>query len=131
MRNNNRLIAIIDDDDQVREAISRLMRSVGFAAETFSSAIEFLRSSRISCAACLIADINMPEMSGFDLFRLLLERGDTIPTILITAYPAEEDRSRALEFGVIRYMAKPFDDAELLDGVHIALARLPPNGGPQ
>lgn len=130
MRNKNRQIAIIDDDEQVCEAISRLLRSVGFAAKRFSSAIEFLRSSPVECTACLIADINMPEMSGYDLFCLLMERGDTIPTILITAYPAEEDRSRALNAGVISYLAKPFNDAELLDGVRIALARPPPNVGP-
>jgi FixJ family two-component response regulator len=121
VRNKSHQIAIIDDDEQVREAISRLMRSVGFAAETFSSAIEFLRSSQVSRTACLIADINMPKMSGFDLYFRLLELENSIPTILITAYPAESDRSRALDAGVIRYLAKPFDDAELLDGVRICL----------
>jgi FixJ family two-component response regulator len=131
VRNKSRQIAIIDDDEQVREAISRLMRSVGFAAETFPSAIEFLRSSQVSRTACLIADINMPKMSGFDLYFRLLELENSIPTILITAYPAEDDRLRALDAGVIRYLAKPFDDAELLDGVRIALARLPPNGSPR
>jgi FixJ family two-component response regulator len=123
VRNKRRQIAIVDDDEYVREAVRGLMRSVGFAPRAFSSAIEFLRSSEVSRTACLIADVNMPEMSGFDLFFRLLELGDAIPTILITAYPTENDRSRALDAGVIRYLAKPFADAELLDGVRIALAR--------
>ena len=125
MRNKHTLIAIVDDDEHVREAIRRLMRSVGFAAETFSSAIEFLRSSRVKCTACLIADINMPEMSGFDLYFRLSELGNPIPTIFITAFPSENDHSRALDAGVTHYLAKPFVDAELIDGVRKAVAGPP------
>lgn len=128
MRKKPAQIAIIDDDEDVREAIEGLMRATGFAAETFSSAIEFLRSSKVGRPACLIADVNMPEMSGLDLYFRLLELKNAIPTILITAYPNESDRSRALDAGVIRYLAKPFVDADLLDGVTTALARPSRNG---
>jgi FixJ family two-component response regulator len=120
-------IAIVDDDESVREAIGGLMRSMGFAAETFPSAIDFLRSPQVARAACLIADINMPQMSGFDLYFRLSELGNAPPTIFITGYPTESDRSRALDAGVICYLAKPFVDEELLDGVRIALSRFPPN----
>jgi FixJ family two-component response regulator len=116
-------IAIIDDDEHVREAIRGLMRATGFSAETFSSAIEFLRSPQMGRTTCLIADVNMPEMSGLDMYFRLLELGKAVPTILITAYPSDNDRSRALDAGVIRYLAKPFVDADLLDGVTDALAR--------
>jgi FixJ family two-component response regulator len=129
VRNKRPLIAIVDDDEYVREAIKGLMRSVGFAAETFSSAIEFLRSSRVKCTVCLIADINMPDMSGFDLYFRLSELGIPIPTIFITAFPSENDHTRALDAGVARYLAKPFVDTELIDGVRKAMAGPPPDNG--
>jgi len=122
VRTKRRLIAIVDDDEYVREAISGLMRSLGFTAETFSSANEFLSSSQVDQAACLIADVQMPEMSGFDLYFELSKLGRKIPTVLITAYPTENDRSRARDAGIISYLAKPFAEADLLDGVHIALS---------
>lgn len=123
MRNKRPLIAIIDDDENVREAIKALMRSTGFAALTFGSAAEFLRASLLKRISCVIADVNMPEMTGLDLYFRLLELGIPIPTILVTGFPAENDRSRALEAGVIQYLSKPFSDADLLDGVRIAVAR--------
>jgi FixJ family two-component response regulator len=122
------LIAIIDDDEQVRDAIKGLMRAAGFAAETFPSATEFLRSSLLKRVSCVIADVNMPEMSGVELYFELLQRGNTIPTILITAFPTESDHLRVLDAGVINYLAKPFADSDLLDGVRTALARRLPNG---
>ena len=128
MPDNRPLIAIIDDDEHVREAIRGLMRATGFTVETFPSAVEFLRSSVLKRISCVIADVNMPEMTGLDLYFRLLELGTAIPTILITAFPAENDRSRALDAGVVSYLAKPFVDADLLDGVRIALARSPPIG---
>lgn len=99
------------------------MRSMGFAAAKFSCAEDFLHSSEIDRTACLIADVNMPEMSGFDLYRSLLALGNAIPTILITAYPTENDRLLALEAGVISYLVKPFTESDLLDGVRFALAQ--------
>lgn len=123
MRNKRPLIAIIDDDENVREAIKALMRSAGFAALTFGSAAELLGASLLKRISCVIADVNMPEMSGLDLYFRLLELGIPIPTILVTGFPAENDRSRALEAGVIQYLSKPFSDADLLDGVRIAVAR--------
>ena len=117
------LIAIVDDDEDVREAIRELMRVVGFAAEAFSSAEEFLRSSHLDRTACLIADVNMRGMSGLELCHRLSELGKATPTILITAYPTEERRSRARAAGVIRFLIKPFIEADLVDGVRIALAQ--------
>jgi FixJ family two-component response regulator len=117
------LIAIVDDDEDVREAIRELMRVVGFAAEAFSSAEEFLRSSHLDRTACLIADVNMRGMSGLELCHRLSELGKATPTILITAYPTEELRSLARAAGVIRFLIKPFIEADLVDGVRIALAQ--------
>lgn len=103
------------------------MRSMGFTVEAFSCGPDFLNSSALGCTACLIADVHMPEMTGLDLYHHLTSHGHTIPTILITGYPSEGVRALALEAGVISYLVKPFAEADLLDGVRIALDRRPLN----
>jgi FixJ family two-component response regulator len=115
------LIAIVDDDASVCEATKSLMRSLGFAAETFPSAEDFLSSPHVGRAACLLADVNMPGMSGLDLHRRLKSSGKTIPTILITAYPNDNTRARALNDGVICYLTKPCGEEELLSCIRSAL----------
>ena len=117
------LISIVDDDPAVRQSIGRLMRSLGFTAEIFDSAAAFLSSSRPEQTACLIADINMPEMTGLELYGRLIEVGRPVPTILITAYPDDTVRERALNDGVVCYLPKPFDEADLLLCVREALER--------
>ena len=122
---NNALISIVDDDESVREAMKGLMRSLGLSAETFSSAEEFLASDRVAQTACLIADVQMSGMSGFDLHRQLVSSGRPIPTILITAYPDERMRTRALGSGVIDYLIKPLNENDLLDCLHKVLGKTP------
>ena len=115
------LISIVDDDESVREAAKGLMKSLGYTAETFPSAEDFLRSQQVPRTACLIADVNMPGMSGLDLHRHLSTSGKRIPTILITAYPDNSVRERALNAGVICYLSKPFDEGDLLSCIHSVL----------
>lgn len=115
------MISIVDDDESVREATEAQMKSLGFNARTFPSATAFLASSHIRETSCLVADINMPETTGVELHGRLLSLGYTIPTILITAYPDDEVRERALADGVICYLVKPFEEDELLRCVHLAL----------
>ena len=115
------LISIVDDDESVREAAKGLMKSLGYTAETFPSAEDFLESQQVPRTTCLIADVNMPGMSGLDLHRHLSSSGKRIPTILITAYPDNSVRERALNAGVICYLSKPFDEADLLSCLHSAL----------
>jgi FixJ family two-component response regulator len=115
------LISIVEDDPFVRASIRRLMRSFGYTVEDFPSAGDFLAFPRLDETACLIADINMPAMTGVKLFRRLVETGHPIPTILITAYPDDAVRTRALADGVLCYLRKPFDDDELLRCVRMAL----------
>jgi FixJ family two-component response regulator len=115
------LISIVDDDESVREAAKGLMKSLGYAAETFPSAEDFLQSQQAPRTACLIADVNMPGMSGLDLHRHLSTSGKRIPTILITAYPDNGVRDRALNAGIICYLSKPFDEGDLLSCIHSAL----------
>jgi FixJ family two-component response regulator len=99
------------------------MRSLGFTAETFRSAAAFLASPRLDQTACLIADINMPEMTGVELYGSLIDAGRAIPTILITTYPDDTARGRALNDGVVCYLRKPVEEADLLLCVREALAR--------
>ena len=115
------IISIVDDDESVREATEARMKSLGFGARTFSSAADFLASPGIEDTSCMVADINMPHMTGVELHRRLLDLGYAIPSILITAYPDEEVRASALADGVICYLVKPFEDEDLLHCIHLAL----------
>ncbi len=90
------------------------MRSLGYTVEAFSSAAGFLASPRLADTAVLIADIQMPAMSGIELHGHLIKLGHAIPTILITAYPNDVDRARALNDGVVCYLRKPIDESDLI-----------------
>jgi FixJ family two-component response regulator len=116
-----RLISIVDDDESVREATKGLMKSLGFMAEVFPCAEDFLQSQQVPRTSCLIADVNMPGMSGLDLHRHLSASGNPIPTILITAYPDDGVRELALNAGVICYLSKPFQESDLLSCIHSSL----------
>ena len=116
------LVSVVDDDQFCRESMCRLMRSLGHAADFFSSAAEFFASPRLAETACLIADIQMPVMTGLELYRCLVDAGRAIPTILVTAFPNDVDRARALNDGVTRYLRKPVDDEHLTRCVREALA---------
>lgn len=107
------LISVVEDDRYFRDSMKRLMRSLGYPVEDFSSAADFLASPRLLQTACLIADVQMPGMSGLDLHRSLIEAGHAIPTILVTAYPNDVDRARALNDGVVCYLGKPIDETHL------------------
>ena len=115
------LIAIVEDDDFFRESMRRLMRSLGYTVEAFPSAADFLASGRLGETACLIADIQMPGMTGLELYARLIEVGNKIPTLLVTAYPDEARRARALKDGIVCYLLKPFDDNDLVDCVRKAV----------
>jgi FixJ family two-component response regulator len=99
------------------------MRSMGLAAEVFASADEFLRSPDLDRIGCLVVDFSMPNMNGLELHRSLLLQRKEIPTIMITAYPSDDVRARALQAGVIGYLTKPFSDHEFLSYVRTALDR--------
>jgi FixJ family two-component response regulator len=115
------LISVVEDDLFFRESMLRLMRSLGYSAEAFASAADLLGSPRLIETACLIADVNMPAMSGVALYRHLVEAGHAIPTILVTAYPNDVDRVRALNDGVICYLRKPVDEQHLKRCLRAAL----------
>lgn len=118
---NPPIISIVDDDESVREAMADLMSSIGFIVEAFSSAEAFLASNSSSRASCLIADVQMPGISGVALKERLSAEGRFIPTILVTAYPDDRVRAQAAKAGVVAYLTKPFTDSDLLKWIDVAL----------
>jgi FixJ family two-component response regulator len=126
----NTLITVIDDDEDVRVSIRSLMESLRFTIEAFPSAADFLASSSIRDTRCLIADVHMPRMTGLELHRHLIQSGHAIPTILITAYPDDSVRDRALKQGVICYLSKPIDEDGLLSCIRSALEPAEPDRDP-
>jgi FixJ family two-component response regulator len=108
------LVAIVDDDESIRVTTKDLLESAGLDAAAFASAEEFLDSALLPGVSCAVADMRMPGMSGLALHEHLLVSGNPIPIILMTAYPDEPVRERALKAGVVAYLIKPFTDDELL-----------------
>jgi FixJ family two-component response regulator len=115
------VISIIDDDASVRIATDRLVRSLGYVTHTFASADEFLRSPQVDTTSCVIADVQMPGMSGLELQDLLRAQGRRLPIVFITAFPEENVRARAIAAGAIGFLTKPFDGATLIKSLEAAL----------
>ena len=108
------LVAIIDDDASVRATTDSLLRSFGYLVHTFASAEEFLRSNRLNDFSCVIADVQMPGMSGVELQAHLRTKGYRVPFIFFTAFPDEKIRVQAFAAGAICYLTKPFDGGSLI-----------------
>ena len=116
------LIAIVDDDESVREALRSLVRSLGYAVTEFASADQFLNCNCINETACLITDVQMPGLSGLELLRRLAMSGaKRIPAIVITAYPNETTERQARQAGVVGYLSKPFNERDLVDYLRAAV----------
>ena len=107
------LISIVEDDEPFRESMRKLVTVLGFTVEAFASATDFLKSPLVAETDCLVADVQMPGMTGVELHKHLVKAGRAIPTILVTAYPNEAVRNRALKEGVVCYLPKPVDDDHL------------------
>ena len=115
------LISIVDDDKSVQEALARLMRSHGYLVQTFDSGMSLLKSGRRVDTDFLIADVQMPGMTGLELHLKLHSAGEHIPTILITGHPNECDHAQALKAGVLLYLTKPFNEDDLLECIRSAV----------
>jgi FixJ family two-component response regulator len=115
------LVSVVDDDFSVRESLPGLLRELGFEAQAFSSAEEFLDSHHIDQTRCLILDITMPGMSGPELQRELQLRRISIPVIFITAHTDDSTRALVLEHGAVECLLKPFSDTALLKAINTAL----------
>ncbi|MDB5538964.1 MAG: two-component response regulator [Devosia sp.] len=114
-------VSIVDDDDSVRGATARFVRLHGFLVHAFASAEEFLQSAVVDETACLITDVQMPGMSGYELQRRLIADGRRIPVIFITAFPQEGSRAKALKAGAIGFLTKPFDGNTLIGRLREAM----------
>ena len=117
------LISIVDDDESVRRTTKLLVESFGYRAAVFESAESFLRSDQLYDTSCLVVDVQMPGMNGLQLQSHLAAGGYSIPTIFITAYGDKESRRQAMEAGAVAFLAKPFNDEQLLKSIRSALQR--------
>jgi len=121
IQTKEKVVAIVDDDELMRIALQGMLKSVGLPSQAFESAEAFLNSGQQQQAACLIADIRMPGMSGLELQAQLNAEHCRIPTIFITAHGDTKMRMQALRAGAVEFLAKPFDDEVLLESVRAAL----------
>jgi FixJ family two-component response regulator len=117
------LVAIVDDNESIRETTKDLLESAGLDVATFASAEDFLAWAPLPDLSCAIADMRMSGMNGLALHEHLVAAGTPVPIVLMTAYPDERARARALETGVVAYLTKPFTDAELLGCIGAAVRK--------
>jgi FixJ family two-component response regulator len=118
---NSSRISVVDDDESMRNALRGLLKSVGFQAELFASAEEFLASGRLPGTDCLLLDVRMPGMSGVELQERLIATDSAVPIIFMTAHGDEDMRARALERGAVDFLHKPFSDDVLLGAIARAI----------
>jgi FixJ family two-component response regulator len=114
-------ISVVDDDASVRAATSKFLRSHGYTVQAYSSAQHFLQAGRLSDTSCVIADLQMPGMSGLELLTTMRAQGYDAPFIFITAFPDETTRARALKAGAICFLSKPFAGPTLINCLGVAL----------
>lgn len=114
-------IAVIDDDASVRRALQRLLRAAGFAVETFATAHEFLDAGHWAQTACLVLDIHLPGISGFELQEHLAASGTLLPIVFITAHDDVPTRERVNRAGAFGYLRKPFDQGALIEAIGRAI----------
>jgi len=117
------VVFVVDDDARMREATMRLLKSVGLRAESFAAPQDFLRHKLPDGPSCLVLDVRLPEMSGLDLQRRLIEGGIQIPVIFITGHGDIPMTVKAMKFGAVEFLTKPFRDQDLLDAIQQALER--------
>jgi FixJ family two-component response regulator len=121
------LISIIDDDALARDGTQELVESLGYKAVSFSSAEHFLASGAITETTCLITDVRMPGLSGLELQEALRSQGHRTPVILMTTYPNESRRNRAIAGGAVGFLSKPFDDTSLIECLAAAIKSRSPS----
>jgi FixJ family two-component response regulator len=121
MANDMPLLAVVDDDADVRVALTRLVSSAGFNVETFASGAEFLRSVQDHQPDCVVLDLHMPEMTGFDVQGALTRTHPSVPVVVMTGHDTAEARVRAAEMGAKVYLCKPINDEALLAAIDEAV----------
>jgi FixJ family two-component response regulator len=114
-------IAVVDDDECMREALGNLLMSMGLEVRAFATAEDFLASPCRSSVACLVSDVQLPGMGGLELQRRIVADGNALPIILITAFPRDHVRRQAEQQGAVALLAKPFDGSRMADCIKRAL----------
>jgi FixJ family two-component response regulator len=117
------IVCIIDDDASVRVAVERIVRSMDLTAYAFSGCHDFLNSPQLLETSCIVADVQMPGMTGLELQRTLKTRGLVIPLIFITAYPDDKLCRQALDAGAVGFLHKPFQGTSIIECIERALGR--------
>lgn len=115
------ILAVVDDDADVRIALVRLVSSAGFIVESFATGAEFLLSIEHNVPDCVVLDLHMPEMSGFEVQAALARAKPRLPVVVITGHDTAESRGRACALGACAYLAKPVDDEALLEAIERAM----------
>ena len=121
MSNDRTLVAVVDDEESVRKALGRLIRSAGYSVEMFGSGVEFMQSLKRTRPDCVVMDLRMPVLSGFDVQAALQRSGVTVPLVIITGDDAPDSRERALRGGAGAFLRKPVDDALLIEAIQNAV----------
>ena len=121
MTKSRSLIAVVDDEEPIRKALRRLLRSAGMDVDTFPSGVEFLESLSTRWPNCIVLDLNMPQVNGFEVQAQLAESGVTVPVVVITGHDSDETRQQALAMFPVAYLRKPVNDQVLLDAIALAL----------
>jgi FixJ family two-component response regulator len=117
------LVAIVDDEESVRRALGRLLRSAGYDVQPFASGTEFLHSLPRSRPQCVVLDLRMPQMTGFEVQEALAQARSSVPVVIITGDDSPESRELTLGRGARAYLRKPVDEAMLLDAIQNAIGR--------
>ena len=118
-------MAIVDDEESVRRALGRLLRSAGFDVQTYASGADFLHSLARSVPQCVVLDLRMPRMNGFDVQAAMAEARAQVPVVIITGDDSPDSRERTLGRGAMAYLRKPVDEAMLLDAIQSAISQYP------
>jgi FixJ family two-component response regulator len=116
------LIAVVDDEEPIRKALRRLLRSAGMEVDTFPSGVEFLESLSTRQPDCIVLDLHMPVVNGFEVQAQMAESGVTVPVVVITGHDSDETRQQALARFPVAYLRKPVNDQVLLDAIALALS---------
>lgn len=131
MSKTRRLVAVVDDEEPVRKALERLLRSAGLDVETFNSGARFLESVAEHTPSCVVLDLHMPRVTGFDVQARLAVTHGSLPVVIITAHDSQEAHDRAIEGGAKAYLRKPVDGQALLDAIASAIKEPPAPGAGQ
>lgn len=116
-------VCIVDDDASVRSGVGNLLKAVGYATVTFSSGEEFLASPMVDDALCVLLDLKMQGMQGLDVQRQLNEEHRCIPVVFMSAHGDDEAMRRAMQYGAVGFLRKPFEEEVLLDSIELAIGR--------